>query len=285
MNATTITQVDNVEAANRGQATSPGSLHTRLVTSQDGRYFIGEHKRRQHCSQRGTSAVSLPLGHPPAASAWIKGCPHPSWQRLPRNARPTLSERLGCCAAAESVPQDPLGRDTALATLEAVLLVADEPLPARRLAQAAGLADAAAARRLLKKLQNFYDQDGTAFQIEEIAGGFQLLTRPEYHRWLSSLRRGSHDLRLSAPARETLAIVAYRQPIMRADIEAIRGVNCADTLRLLMEKGLIKIVGRDDSLGRPVLYGTTKKFLQVFGLKSLKDLPRKGKPAGETTAE
>jgi segregation and condensation protein B len=147
------------------------------------------------------------------------------------------------------------------------------------------LPDATVTRRLLKKLQGLYDQDGTAFQIEEIAGGFQLLTRGDYHRWLASLRRGGHDLRLTTPARETLAIVAYRQPIMRAAIESIRGVNCAETLRLLMEKGLIKIAGRDDSLGRPVLYGTTKKFLQVFGLKSLKDLPRKGKTASTTIDE
>jgi segregation and condensation protein B len=135
-------------------------------------------------------------------------------------------------------------------------------------------ADAGAARRLIRKLQCLYDRDGTAFQIEELAGGFQLLTRPQYHRWLASLRRGHSELRLTAAARETLAIVAYRQPIMRADIEGIRGVHCGETLRLLMEKGLVRIAGRDDSLGRPVLYGTTKKFLQVFGLRSLKDLPR-----------
>ena len=99
------------------------------------------------------------------------------------------------------------------------------------------------------------------------------MTRPEYQRWLTSLRRSQQELKLGRRPRETLAIVAYRQPIMRADIEAIRGVHCGETLRLLMEKGVVKIVGRDDSLGRPVLYGTTKKFLQVFGLKSLKDLP------------
>jgi segregation and condensation protein B len=177
----------------------------------------------------------------------------------------------------------PLVRDPQLAMLEAVLLVADEPLPTRKLAQAAGLAEVAVARRLLRKLQHAYDKDGTAFQIEELAGGFQLLTRPQYHRWLNMLQRdlanrasGDRlgDLRLTAAARETLAIIGYRQPIMRADIEAIRGVHCGETLRLLMEKGLVRIAGRDDSLGRPVLYGTTKKFLQIFGFKSLKDLPR-----------
>src|SRR5262249_41114239 len=108
----------------------------------------------------------------------------------------------------------------------------------------------------------------------ELAGGFQLLTRPEFHPWLVRLRRSGADLRLSGAARETLAIVAYRQPIMRADVEAIRGVQCSEVLRQLMERGLIRIAGRDASLGRPVLYGTTKKFLQVFGLKSLRDLPQ-----------
>jgi segregation and condensation protein B len=162
-----------------------------------------------------------------------------------------------------------------VAQVEAVLFAADEPLPPRRLAGVAGLADATEARRRLRRLQEMYQEEGSAFQIEEVAGGFQLLTRPEFHPWLVRLRRTGQDLRLSAPARETLAIVAYRQPITRADVEAIRGVQTSEILRQLMEKGLVRIAGRDDSLGRPVLYATTKKFLQVFGLKSLRDLPEK----------
>lgn len=168
----------------------------------------------------------------------------------------------------------PLARDERLARVEAVLLAADEPLPPRRLAQAAGLSDAAEARRLVRRLRELYEQDGTAFQVEELAGGYQLLTRPEFHPWLRSLRQNQEELRLSAPARETLAIIACRQPIMRADIEAIRGVQCGEILRVLMEKGLIRIAGRHPSLGRPVLYGTTRKFLQVFGLQDLRDLAR-----------
>jgi segregation and condensation protein B len=176
--------------------------------------------------------------------------------------------------AGQRTSDDPLARDPQLALVEALLLAADEPLNTRRLAQAAGLPDANTARRLVRKLQHFYDRDGTAFQIEELAGGFLLLTRPQYHLWVSSLRRAASEVRLSGAARETLAIVAYRQPIMRADIEGIRGVHCGEMLRLLMEKGLVRIAGRDNSLGRPVLYGTTRKFLQVFGLRSLKDLPK-----------
>lgn len=171
--------------------------------------------------------------------------------------------------------QDPFARSHRVAAVEAALLAADEPLPWRRLATAAGLSGTAEARRLVEKLQSLYQEEGSAFQIEEVAGGLQLLTRPEFHTWLMRLRRTSNEFRLSPAAKETLAIVAYRQPITRADIEAIRGVQAADVLRLLMEKGLVRIAGRHDSLGRPVLYGTTKKFLQVFGLKSLEELPKR----------
>jgi segregation and condensation protein B len=167
-----------------------------------------------------------------------------------------------------------LARDPLVALVEAALFAADEPLTPRRLAAVAGLADGTEARRLVRKLQSLYDKDGTAFQVEELAGGFQLLTRPEYHSWLIRLRRTGNELRLSPAARETLAIVAYRQPIMRADIESVRGVQCGEMLRQLMERGLVRIAGRHESLGRPVLYGTTRKFLQVFGLKSLRDLPQ-----------
>lgn len=175
--------------------------------------------------------------------------------------------------AADGSSGDPHARDSALARLEAVLMLADEPLTARKAASVAGLRDSAAVTKLIDKLKQFYDADGTAFQVEEIAGGYQLLTRPVYQPWLMRLRRSNNELRLSAAAMETLAIVSYRQPIVRADVEAIRGVQCGEILNLLMEKGLIKIVGRHDSLGRPVLYGTTKRFLQVFGMNSLKELP------------
>jgi segregation and condensation protein B len=180
--------------------------------------------------------------------------------------------RLGNDISEPSV-QGQLARDEKMAIVEAALLAADEPLTPRRLATVADLADAAEARRLMRKLQTFYEQDSTAFQVEEIAGGYQLLSRIDFHPWLVRLRRTGHEMRLTPALRETLAIVAYRQPIMRADIENIRGVHCGEILRLLMEKGLVRITGRDPSLGRPVLYGTTKKFLQVFGLKSLRDLP------------
>jgi segregation and condensation protein B len=192
---------------------------------------------------------------------------------LPQNRRLPALYRLLADADEPAAPGE-LGRDPRLAQVEAALMAADEPLTLRKLTAVAGLSDAAEARALVQRLRGLYDRDGGAFQVEELAGGFQLLTRPEYHPWLARLRRGAAELRLSPAARETLAVVAYRQPITRADVEAVRGVQSSELLRQLMEKGLVRIAGRDDSLGRPVLYGTTKKFLQAFGLKSLRDLPQ-----------
>jgi segregation and condensation protein B len=206
---------------------------------------------------------------------------------LPQNRRLPALYRLPAEPDEPAAPGE-LGRDARLALVEAALLAADEPLSPRKLSAAAGMADAAEARRLVQRLRELYERDGSAFQVEELAGGYQLLTRPEYHPWLARLRRGAAELRLGPAARETLAVVAYRQPIPRADVEAVRGVQCSEVLRQLMEKGLIRIAGRDDSLGRPVLYGTTRKFLQVFGLKSLRELPGAGDlrpPAREAADE
>jgi segregation and condensation protein B len=177
----------------------------------------------------------------------------------------------------EPVPSsDPQVRNPTLALIEAALFAADEPLTMRRLAQVTGIPKLAEMKRWLDQLQDCYDRNGSAFKVSEVAGGYQLLTRPEYHFWVRRLCGAAEDLRLSSAAWETLAIVAYRQPVMRADIEAIRGVQCGELLRQLMDKGLLRIVGRHDSLGRPVLYGTTRRFLQALGLNHLEDLPRAG---------
>jgi segregation and condensation protein B len=198
--------------------------------------------------------------------------------------------RLDWVAAAAGVAvAEPVAgsRDAVLALIEAVLFAADEPLVPRRLAAVANLSDAAEARRQVRRLQMLYEEEGSAFQIEEVAGGFQLLTRPEFHPWLARLRRGVGDLKLTPGQRDTLTMVAYRQPVTRADVEGIRGVQSGEVLRQLLERGLIRVAGRDESLGRPVLYGTTKKFLQAFGLNSLRDLPRieERKGGGEAARE
>jgi segregation and condensation protein B len=175
--------------------------------------------------------------------------------------------------AAQEPALDPNAREPKFARLEAALLYADEPLAPKRLADAAGLADAAEARALIERLKSLYDATGSAFQVEELAGGFQLFTRPRYHSWLARLKRTGHELHLSSAALETLAVIAYKQPIMRADVENVRGVAWSEIIRMLMETGLVRVAGRHDSLGRPQLYGTTKKFLQTFGLNTLQDLP------------
>jgi segregation and condensation protein B len=194
----------------------------------------------------------------------------PSTQRLGNATQPLALRPREFTEHASHHPHD---RDAKLARLEAVLLIADEPLAARKLAEVAGLDDAAEARALVARLREVYDADGTAFQVEEIAGGYQLLTRPQYHPWLARLKRTGHELKLTPTALETLAVIAYKQPIMRAEVEKVRGVACGEVVRQLMEKGLVRVAGRHDSLGRPQVYGTTKKFLQAFGLNTLNDLP------------
>lgn len=158
--------------------------------------------------------------------------------------------------------------------VEAVLFVARDSLSSRKLAQVAGLADATEARTLVRLLNHRYDSRGRVFRIEEVAGGFCLLTRPQFAPWLRRLQHVPGELRLTQSAMETLAIVAYRQPVPRADIEAIRGVSCGEILKQLMQKDLVRISGRSEDLGRPYLYGTTRFFLQMFGLRSADRLPR-----------
>jgi segregation and condensation protein B len=165
-------------------------------------------------------------------------------------------------------------RTTARQRLEAVLFLAREPLNSRKLSQYANLADGTEARTLIRHLNEHYDSVGRAFRVEQVAGGFQLMTRRLFSGWLRRLGHVPPELRLSAPALETLAVIAYRQPTTRADIEAIRGVNCGEVIRQLMERDLVRIGSRSEELGRPYLYNTTKRFLQLFGLVNLDDLPR-----------
>jgi segregation and condensation protein B len=165
-------------------------------------------------------------------------------------------------------------RDERLSQLEAVLFLSSQPVGSRKLAQLADLADGTKARTLVRKLNRLYDAEGSAFRIEEVAGGFQLLTRMKFAPWLRRLHAAPVEIRLSGPAMETLAVIAYRQPVLRAEVEAIRGVQSGEVLRQLIERDMVRIVGRSDELGRPFLYGTGKRFLQVFGMRHLDELPR-----------
>ncbi len=184
--------------------------------------------------------------------------------RAPRICSTGLSR-----TAAESPATFPGARSAKLARVEATLFAAGEPLSTRRIADAANLADGAEARALVQELKTLYDADNSSFTVEQIAGGWQLRTRSEYAPWLVKLHSARHETRLSLPALETLTVVAYRQPILRADVESIRGVACGEMLRQLIDRGLVRIVGHHDSLGRPLLYGTTRKFLEIFGLAEL----------------
>jgi segregation and condensation protein B len=165
-------------------------------------------------------------------------------------------------------------RDERMQRLEAVLFLAREPLNSRKLSQYANLADGTEARTLIRRLNALYTESGRAFRVEEMGGGFRLMTRPPFASWLKRLAHVPAEVRLSGPALETLAVVAYRQPILKAAVEAIRGVNCGEVLRQLMERDLVRIVGRSEDLGRPYLYGPTRNFLEVFGLRSLDELPQ-----------
>jgi segregation and condensation protein B len=164
--------------------------------------------------------------------------------------------------------------DSLKAALEAVLFTCDEPLSLHRLKEIVPDSRAEDIQQALGELRREYEASGRAFTLEEIAGGYQLLTRPQYADIIAKLKKSKADRKLSAAALETLAIIAYKQPIKRVDVEAIRGAASGELIRALMERNLVKIVGRDEVPGAPVLYGTTKEFLDTFGLKSIEDLPR-----------
>ncbi len=164
--------------------------------------------------------------------------------------------------------------DNPLSRLEAILFLSRQSQTSRKLAKLAGLADGTKARTLIRSLNRRYDAEERAFRAEEVAGGFQLMTRAKFAPWLRRLVAPEEGTRLSASAMETLAVVAYRQPILRVEIESIRGVQSGEVLRQLVERDFVRIVGRSEELGRPYLYGTTKKFLQVFGIRHLDELPR-----------
>lgn len=158
--------------------------------------------------------------------------------------------------------------------VEAILFASDSPLPASKIANILGVGDARDVKKHIAMLNEQYELSGFSFRIEEIAGGFQMMTLSAYNTWLTKLLRAREETKLSPASLETLAIVAYKQPATRADIETIRGVAAGDMLNRLRELNLVKIVGRAEDLGRPLLYGTTKHFLEVFGLGSLEDLPQ-----------
>ncbi len=158
--------------------------------------------------------------------------------------------------------------------VEAILFASDAPLGASEIARADSELDEDLVENAVAHLKRLYDEEGRAFQILEIASGYQILTRPEFAPYLERFDTVPRPNRLSGPALEALAIIAYRQPIGRLDIEYIRGVNSSGVIRTLQDRGLIDVVGRAEGLGRPLLYGTTRRFLEHFGFHALEELPR-----------
>jgi len=159
--------------------------------------------------------------------------------------------------------------------VEALLIATPEPLTQGRFNTCMGDQDATIPlEEIIAELSNDYEQSGRAFFIKEVAGGYQIVTHADYEPYVKGLFSKSGKLRLSQAALETLAIVSYRQPVTRNDIEAIRGVSSDSSLRTLLDRKLLEIRGREDGPGRALLYRTSTEFLQYFGLNSVKDLPR-----------
>lgn len=158
--------------------------------------------------------------------------------------------------------------------LEALLFASDAPLGLRELRQVMAETDPREIREAAAELREDYDREGRSFELREIENGYQVFTRPEYFGHVRRLRSEQRAMRLSRAAIETLAIVAYKQPVMRSEIEMIRGVDAGGVLRTLLERNLITLKGRAEGVGRPLLYGTTDFFLNHFGLKGLDELPK-----------
>ncbi len=158
--------------------------------------------------------------------------------------------------------------------VEALLCASPVPLPPKKMSQVVGNTDVRAIRKAVEELKQEYEEGERSFQIQEIAEGYQMRTKPDYGEWVQALKRDRDDSRLSGAALETLAIVAYKQPVTRAEIAAIRGVESDEVVRNLARRGLIRYTGRREEPGRPMEYGTTPFFLEKFGISAIKDLPK-----------
>lgn len=194
------------------------------------------------------------------------------------NEKSTMTEAMPISPPPHATPNDaqpPTNSATDLhQRVEAALLSVDHALTTEKLTDLMGGTEAKSIKEAIEQLNQAYEQTGRSFRIEPVAGGWQIMTLPEFADILAAIHKTKIVTRLTPAAMETLAIIAYRQPILRVDVESIRGVACGEMIRSLMDRRLVKIVGRAEILGRPMLYGTTRNFLQVFGLASLKDLPK-----------
>lgn len=189
----------------------------------------------------------------------------------------------GNSSETEDAGSDPFQGRELSAVLEALLFVSGEPVSVARLTSAIGNVSKAEVEAALAVLQDQLAQEGRGIQLVKVAGGYRLVTKPDYAPWLKRLDKAKAAQKLSRSALESLAIIAYKQPLVRAEIEEIRGVETSGVLRTLLERKLVRIVGRKEVPGRPIMYGTTKFFLEHFGLQDLSQLPplREFKELGE----
>jgi len=165
-------------------------------------------------------------------------------------------------------------QDNRKPVIEALLLASEKPVPLEQIRLVLDNLESIEARKLIEELKSEYEQAGRGIRITEVAGGFQMITAAEFAPFLKKLFKGRHIDRLTKPALETLAIIAYKQPLTRNEIELLRNVNVDGVMKSLLDKNLIRISGRKKAPGRPCVYGTTRQFMEHFGLKSLDDLPR-----------
>ena len=228
-------------------------------------------------SQEATSAgVAAPetQSNEPAASAELKSAAHPADAPTPQTESLAQPAASGAPAANPSEkPFELVPTSEFKQIVETLLFITDRPLKPSRIADVIDGVDARRVREMILEIQDDYIRRNSAVQIVEVGGGFQMSTKPEYGRWVRRLYNEKMTTKLSNAALETLAIVAYKQPITRAEMEAIRGVDVAGPLERLLERSLVRVVGKKDTVGRPMVYGTTDEFLRMFGLNKISDLP------------
>jgi len=206
------------------------------------------------------NAQALPLEQtPPEERIWDEHESIQEQEEIPEDQEPAMEQ---------AIPDEELRP-----IVECLLFTTNEPLSVKKLSGILENIPSRSIRRMILSLKEEYDGQARGYQIVEVAGGFQMATRPQFAPYILKLNRQKRKNPLSIPALETLAIIAYKQPLTRAEIEAIRGVDSSGVLHNLLELGLIRITGRKEVVGHPPLYGTTEDFLKVFGLRQLADLP------------
>ncbi len=220
-----------------------------------------------------TAAAQEPQSNEPASSAEAQSAAHPADAPAPQAGQPPLSAQPANTAEDSEKPFELVPTSEFKQIVETLLFITDRPVKPSRIADVIDGVDARRVREMILEIQDDYIRRNSAVQVVELGGGFQMSTKPEYGRWVRRLYNEKMTAKLSNAALETLAIVAYKQPITRAEMEAIRGVDVAGPLERLLERSLVRVVGKKDTVGRPMVYGTTDEFLRMFGLNKISDLP------------